>query len=269
MALTRQPGTASSTSGAKEAAGLPEDHGHGFAHLLEAFEGNWLTSKAYVQGKICLRFDFWIRAGDDDGCLKHHAAVFQRAPGVDCHPLGWGPDISKLNEIDRDKIGIAVNRGERRDERPVLVFVGEQPEGGQGMSSWAVESLVWLAELDEPESLSADPPDVPLPPFALPVARVLRRFLVEQREGIARRGFLAVGDDQLPDEVLKDSAEILDVIPDDNAPVKWRLARDADTTEAAGGLHIYLGDDPIGIGFCLEEGAYEGLERIKMEICAL
>lgn len=252
-----------------ESAAIPNDHLDGLAHLLDAFKGNrGCPPEAYVYGDIALRLDFWVRTDDFYGHLKHKIAVFQRAPGVKLHPLPGQPDISNLKEVEAHKIGWPVHGSQDRNERPVLVFVGQFSETGQGVPSWAVESLVWLAEFDEPDGIGMNTFDAPLPRDALRMAAVLRRTLIEERKGVPVGRFI-VGNDQLPGEMVEGGTKVLNVVANDDAPVKWRLATDLHSAEIARRLHVYIGDESIGLGFSIKEGDDLGMERLKMETCSL
>lgn len=249
---------------------LSEDHRDRFAHLLQTFEWGWSAAKSYVEGNLALRLDFWARPDDFNGDFKHRIAIFQRAPSLDRHLLAREANVAKFIEDDGKMLRVAMDRAECRYEHPMFVFVGEESESGQGVDRvWAFDSLMWLAELDEPACLRMQPSDVPLPSFAIRVAEVVRGRIIEDRKRVAEARLCSIGDDELPEQMIEDSPQILDVIPGDNAPVQWRLAGDGDAADTERGLLVYLGDDPIGSGFRAEEGPYQGFERVKMEFCPL
>jgi hypothetical protein len=187
--------------------------GDSMDHLAQALQGDWLPAEAYVQGKLALQFDLWIRPDDFDGSFKHKIVVLQRSPGVDLTALDGCPDITNPDDVEIYQVGTSVDCGERGQEGSMLVFVGQLSEDGEKMLAWAVRSCVWLAEFDELDGGGVDARDHGVPPLAFPMARLTRRWLVENREGIAPGGALPIGTDQLPDQMIEGGAEVLNEVP--------------------------------------------------------
>lgn len=256
-------------SGADKAAALAEDHGDHIDHLLQALHGNWGLAETYVQGNATLRLDFWIRTDDGDRHLKHKVAVFQRAPGFDLHVLGRRSDMSEFYGPQGELLSVPVDGRENGRERPVLVCVGEFAESGQSVDAWAVESVVWLAEFDELDDLGVDASDASLPSFALAIARIVRRQVVEDWKRVAKPRLTVIGNDGLPEKMIERGPEVMEEVTDDDAPTKWQLIGDADTADIAGIPNVYFGNDSIDLGVRFKELSDGRIEGFKMEFCSL
>lgn len=257
---------ARAASFAEEVASLTDGQGDGLAHLYEALQGNWLPAEAYVQGNIALQFDLWIRPRDLHSRLQHKVIILQRIPGMDLAALDRSADISDPDDLQVHAIRSGFDGREGRDQGSMFVFVGQLPQRGKDMSAWAVRSVVWLADLDEPDGCGMDAPKHPVPLQAFRMAALLRRGLVEEWKGVTAGRPQTVGSDQLPNEMIERSAEVLNEITGDQAPLDWRLSLDDYEQDIARRLHVYLGDESIGLGFRLKEGPDLGVERLKMQI---
>jgi hypothetical protein len=254
---------------AEECAAVLQDEPDELVHLFEASFGDWLPAKAYVQGKIAIQFDFWVRPDDVDGRLEKKVAIFQRLPGFKIEALQGRLDISHPNPLDLERIRSAGNGGEGWQEGSMFVLIGENPEPSEHVSVWAVRSGVWLAEFDEVKYPRVKAGDLPLPPFALGMSALLRRQLIEDWKGISSRRPLSVGADENPDEVIQRGSEVLNNVPGNGAPRQWRLALNTDHADVARSLHVYLGEHPVGLGFRLQEGVDERVERVEMNLRSL
>lgn len=238
-------------------------------HLLEGFQRDWRVPETYVNGKLALQFDLRRRSRDDDGSRKHKVVVIQRAPGVDLGPLDGGADITDPDDIQVKAVGSAFDGVIGGEQCPMLVFVRKATKGSKRVCPWAVRSVVWLAELDEPLGGGMETTGHGIPPLSVAVAALVRRSLVEDRKGVPISRRLPVRLDHLPNEVIEGGTEVLDEVSGDETELNWRGPVDANEGDVARCLHIHLGDETVGLGFRLHKGANFRVERLKMRTRSL
>ena len=87
------------------------------------------------------------------------------------------------------------------------------------------------------------------------MAALLRRGLVEEWKGVTAGRLLAVGSDQLPNQMIERSAKVLDENTGNQAPLDWRLTLDDCEQDIARRLHVYPGDESETFRLCLVSDA--------------
>lgn len=185
-----------------------------FCGIEEIIDDRSLPER-YIEGRIAFHVHIGIRSHGADPDLYNVCAVFYPIESF---------DLLALREF---QMGLNA-RQDYWEQHPVLV---ELPEGvEQRQQLWAVPSLVRLAPLDERNRCIADPIELPVPfvPRLPPGARrprleSLAGLRAAYGEGVFAVGFTAAEMHDLPNEVIKRRAKIVDDLSDDDRPASNRV----------------------------------------------
>ncbi|HTT95233.1 MAG TPA: hypothetical protein VMF55_11220 [Solirubrobacterales bacterium] len=110
-------------------------------------------------------------------------------------------------------------------------------------------SVEGLKGFDELGRLRSHTPETRLPSLPASIVRILRQFLIEEREGVPAARRTVVVEDQLPNQIVERGSKVLDEVARDQTSFRQWVPLDPDAQEISRGRLVDLGDKPIWLRF--------------------
>jgi hypothetical protein len=179
--------------------------------------------ECYLEGEAQL--DVWLRVSGAQGERYNVLAIIESAT----HMYGMTPNVRLHTSSTVGQSDWLQNRGDRstsmeyydEDGAVVFVIVPESMEYPERMRTWVIPSLVWLVWLETFDEVKGGFREA-LEQFQT-LVKSLRTSAKRERNTIQSALRQTLNVSKLPDDVIQDTAEIVNTISGNDAQSRWKL----------------------------------------------
>lgn len=205
--------------------------------------------------------DFHVHVARQCGaCLPskdaHYECVVVRSTGGERRRLNPSPILE--GQGTRQGVCSAL----RHMEGPVLVDVREMSQDGKGVSSRVIDSVVRLQSFDQCKSLTVNAPvDIDAPRFTL-----LREPIVVYRKLGVLGGRASIGEDELPRQIVKCRAKVMEGIPEYQREAAWWFSEHWDLNYKGYSIRLLVHDGRPA--FSIQVPPHSIIQTLDVLFCA-